>query len=224
MQIKTLVLTMYSDKTIKGNAAKLKGYFANAFKNYILLHQHKGDKLVYRYPRVQYKIIRNVPFIVSINEGTDVLKEIYNKYHSIKIGENIYEIVEKDIVIKETDFGINKNFFHYKFIIPWLALNQRNYEKFKGLNRSNRLTMLNKILIGNILSMSKSLGYVVSEEIKVRGTFKPVKTSLKGVKMIGFLGEFSVNFVLPDYIGLGKSVSRGFGTIVRIGRPESSSY
>jgi hypothetical protein len=25
-----------------------------------------------------------------------------------------------------------------------------------------------------------------------------------------------INFDLPDYIGLGKSVSRGFGTIVRL--------
>ena len=31
--------------------------------------------------------------------------------------------------------------------------------------------------------------------------------------MIGFFGTFQVNFNLPDYIGLGKSISRGFGTI-----------
>jgi len=30
---------------------------------------------------------------------------------------------------------------------------------------------------------------------------------------MGFKGTFSVNFELPDYIGLGKSVSRGFGTV-----------
>jgi hypothetical protein len=42
--------------------------------------------------------------------------------------------------------------------------------------------------------------------------------------MVGFKGAFAVNFELPDYIGLGKSVlsgvegsvSRGFGTIKRI--------
>jgi len=32
--------------------------------------------------------------------------------------------------------------------------------------------------------------------------------------MIGFLGKFQVNFNIPDYLGLGKSVSRGFGTII----------
>ena len=33
--------------------------------------------------------------------------------------------------------------------------------------------------------------------------------------MLGFLGTFSVNFEIPDYWGIGKSVSRGFGTVKR---------
>jgi len=34
--------------------------------------------------------------------------------------------------------------------------------------------------------------------------------------MLGFLGEFEVNFDIPDYLGIGKSVSRGFGTVKKI--------
>jgi hypothetical protein len=33
--------------------------------------------------------------------------------------------------------------------------------------------------------------------------------------MLGFIGTFSVNFQIPDYWGIGKSVSKGFGTAVR---------
>jgi hypothetical protein len=44
-----------------------------------------------------------------------------------------------------------------------------------------------------------------------------VSTSLKGTPMLGFLGTFSVNFEIPDYWGIGKSVSRGFGTVKRVG-------
>jgi len=36
--------------------------------------------------------------------------------------------------------------------------------------------------------------------------------------MVGFKETFAVNFELPNYIGLGKSVSRGFGTIKRIAK------
>ena len=35
------------------------------------------------------------------------------------------------------------------------------------------------------------------------------------VPMLGFIGTFSVNFEIPDYWGVGKSVSRGFGTVKR---------
>jgi len=41
------------------------------------------------------------------------------------------------------------------------------------------------------------------------------KTLLKSTPMLGFLGTFSVNFEIPDYWGIGKSVSRGFGTVKR---------
>ena len=34
--------------------------------------------------------------------------------------------------------------------------------------------------------------------------------------MLGFRGTFSVNFEIPYYWGIGKSVSRGFGTVKRI--------
>ena len=33
--------------------------------------------------------------------------------------------------------------------------------------------------------------------------------------MLGFLGSFSVNFEIPVYWGIGKSVSRGFGTVLK---------
>jgi len=41
-------------------------------------------------------------------------------------------------------------------------------------------------------------------------------SKLKGTPMLGFLGTFSVNFEIPDYWGIGKSVSRGFGTVMKV--------
>ena len=65
--------------------------------------------------------------------------------------------------------------------------------------------------------ISKSLGYTVPEQIKANiGNLKEVQTTLKGTPMLGILGTFSVNFEIPDYWGIGKSVSRGFGTIKRV--------
>jgi len=36
------------------------------------------------------------------------------------------------------------------------------------------------------------------------------------ISALGFLGAFTVNFSIPDYWGIGKSVSRGFGTIRKL--------
>jgi hypothetical protein len=36
--------------------------------------------------------------------------------------------------------------------------------------------------------------------------------------LFGFLGTFSINFEIPDYWGIGKSVSRGFGTVKKVGQ------
>ncbi|MGC9043447.1 MAG: CRISPR-associated endonuclease Cas6 [Myxococcota bacterium] len=54
---------------------------------------------------------------------------------------------------------------------------------------------------------------LIKVEIK---NIKEVPTKLKGTPMLGFLGTFSVNFEIPDYWGIGKSVSRGFGTIKKL--------
>ncbi|MGR3319528.1 MAG: CRISPR-associated endonuclease Cas6 [Candidatus Anammoxibacter sp.] len=62
-----------------------------------------------------------------------------------------------------------------------------------------------------------AVGYTVQEPIKANiGKLREVRTSLKGTPMLGFIGTFSVNFEIPDYWGIGKSVSRGFGTVKRV--------
>ena len=43
------------------------------------------------------------------------------------------------------------------------------------------------------------------------------KSRLKDVNVMVFIGSFCVNFLIPDYLGIGKSVSRGFGAVRRYG-------
>jgi len=218
MLLKTLTLKLESDKKITENAHQLRGFFAAKFNEYVLLHQHKAGKFVYSYPLIQYKMIDSIPTIISIDEGTEVLKEIYDGYDSLKLGKKEYKIYERQIIIKEQMFGVSDSIYEYQFLTPWLALNEKNYEKYiKFGTWEKKKILLAKVLIGNIISMSKSLGYTVLESIKANILkLKEVKTSLKGVPMLGFLGDFSVNFEIPDYFGIGKSVSRGFGTVKRV--------
>ncbi|MDD3175568.1 MAG: CRISPR-associated endonuclease Cas6 [Candidatus Nanoarchaeia archaeon] len=36
------------------------------------------------------------------------------------------------------------------------------------------------------------------------------------MEILAFKGDFKINFILPDYIGLGKSVSRGYGNVRKV--------
>jgi hypothetical protein len=197
----------------------LRGYFGKRFEDKVLLHHHAGgDEYVYRYPLVQYKILDGKSMVLGIGMGADTLKGICKDVNMIDVNGKQYEIFEKTISMGNTDFGVDFKQITYSFLTPWLALNERNYEKYQMLGTwAKKKELLQKILIGNIISMSKSLGYTVPAPIVANiHHLKEVKTSLKGTPMLGFLGTFSVNFEIPDYWGIGKSVSRGFGTIIRV--------
>jgi len=219
MNLKTFTLTLASTRPITGSAPELRGFFATKFNEYALLHQHSADRLIYRYPLVQYKMINGAPMVIGINDGAEILKQIYDKYDKIKLGEEIYEIVEKGISVRNQEFGLSDKFHSYEFATPWLALNQENYMKYYGLkSHENRNEFLRKTLIGNLLSMSKTLDYQVPDKIKCDVDVKIRKSRLKDVNVMTFIGGFCANFIMPEYLGIGKSVSRGFGTVKQLER------
>jgi len=214
MKLKTMFLKMESDKLIKEDSAKLRGFFASKFNNYLLLHNHlDNNKFLYQYPRIQYKTINQVKVILGLAEGVNVLQAIYNQYDKIVLDGQVYQIFSKEIILKEEDFGLISENLQYRFINPWFALNEENYQKYKRYNYSERTDQLKSILIRNIMSMAKAFQYFVDSKIIVNTNLKETSIKFKGEDIIGFLGTFQVNFYLPEYIGLGKSVSRGFGTI-----------
>ena len=222
MLLKILRLTLHSDTPMRGDAAKLRGFFATSFNEHALLHQHVTDRLIYKYPLIQYKMLQGSPLILGINEGADVLKEIYDKFDEIKLGESKYRIMERGVSIKSEEFGCTEEIHSYRFATPWLALSQDNYHRFQNASREEKRELLRKILVGNILSASKGLSYVAKEHIRLEvGRMQDEICLLKGTKVTGIRGEFTATFAIPDFMGLGKSVSRGFGAVIDLKLPEN---
>jgi hypothetical protein len=215
MILKILRLTLHSDAPMHGDAAKLRGFFATSFNEYALLHQHMTDKLIYRYPLIQYKMLDDGP--LGINEGAEILKEIYDKFDEIKLGDSNYTIMERGVTVKSEEFGCTETILSYRFAMPWLALSQENYAQYMGASLEDRKDLLRRILVGNLLSASKGLGYVAKEHIRLElGRMQDEICLLKGTKVTGFRGEFITCFAIPDLMGLGKSVSRGYGAVTRL--------
>jgi hypothetical protein len=46
MILKILRLTLHSDAPMRGDASKLRGFFAASFNEHALLHRHVTDKLI----------------------------------------------------------------------------------------------------------------------------------------------------------------------------------
>ena len=69
--------------------------------------------------------------------------------------------------------------------------------------------------------MAKGLDCVVASQIRLDiGRTRYKSCTVKDVSMLGIMCEFMENFSIPDYLGLGKSVSRGFGAVVGMGKDE----
>ena len=128
MNLLVFTLTLTSTRPIHESGAQLRGFFATKFNEYSLLHQHNADKFIYRYPMVQYKMIDKIPTVIGINEGAEVLKEIYDEYDKITLSGNEYEIVERGIPEKKILESLR--LIKYDFVTPWFALNQRTQISF----------------------------------------------------------------------------------------------
>jgi len=219
MEIEIIKLIIKLDKRLTiAEAGKIRGFLGSLFWDRPYAHQHRSNGgFVYQYPCIQYKVIEGVCLLIGFKEGIEVVKKVFHELKSLNINEKWEEILAKGLESYKASFSLISNQVYYSFLVPWLALNENNYEKYQKFGSwEKRKGLLESILIGNLLSISKSLGYTVNEPISAEiKNFKEVQTRLKDIPMIGFLGTFSVNFEIPDYLGIGKSVSRGFGTIVK---------
>ncbi len=186
---------------------------------YTLFHNHLDDGFRYRYPLIQYKRIGGNAAIVCIGEGTDAIGQFFaNADFDLQIGNrNATFKVDK---VEPSRVLIQPWEQTFKYTCrKWLPLNKENYEQYKNLDGvAERALFLQKILVGNILSMCTGLGIHIEKNIDCSVT-NISETSIykyKGVLMTGFDVEFKTNISLPDYIGLGKGVSLGYGMIKQI--------
>ena len=193
----------------------------------ILFHQHKDDtSLVYSYPMIQYKIINKHPAIVCLGDGVEEIHKLFEfKKWDIQIQDEkiLLKILRLDL--KTITLNVWDKMFSYD-IRNWLALNKENYEKYlKEDSLAEKCRHLEKILTANILSFAKGVEWIIDKPVLVQisNLKAPKIIRYKGVPLAAFDVAFKSNVYLPTNIGLGKSVSHGFG-ILRMNRQNDSEY
>ena len=202
------------------DAHKLRGYFGTLFREHSpLLHNHYADGTTrHRYPLVQYKVLQGVPTLVALEEGADLLNSLFLQMKTLQIADGTYNINAKHISSQRVAAGYAEELHTYQFQTLWMALNQENYRKYNQQDTPDQSTMLNRIAVGNILSFFKAMNLFLEphQRLMAQVNVTPQPTQFKNQRMTAFAGSLIVNALLPDHIGIGKAVSRGFGTIKRI--------
>ena len=221
MRIPFRYLVLHTDRPVTETGTNLRGYIGNRFPQYPLLHQH-ADRPMLTYPKVQYKVIAGTPSLLGIADGAAILQNISDDITELVFLENRYEVEQKvtyDYMVPVVP--VNEQ-VEYHFLSPWLALNGENYAKYRGIyDWREKKRFLNAILIGNLLSMAKGLGVVIERRLSVSSHLEKVPVRYKGVEMTGFSGSFRTNLQIPEYLGIGKGVSQGFGTVKRVVKPRN---
>lgn len=185
-------------------------------------HNHFPDgSSRYHYPRVQYKREHHMPIMICFSEALETGKSFLNEQQIGKVKMKDHEdgLELKEVEINHFPLGLTDEMTQTYRIYNWQALNQHNYQEYQQLESLRDIIyFLEPKLIGNILSFAKAVQWHVDEKIKVEITqMHPTRyIKYKGVKIIAFNFTFRSNILLPDQIGLGKGVSRGFGNIRKL--------
>ena len=213
------LLTFPQIRLQRRDAHKLRGYFANQFgEESDLFHNHtEGGKAIYRYPRIQYKVVKGVPMVVGLEEGAKLVVERFLRITHLDIDGLKFYTDQKNMKSQDFLVGVKNTLYQYEFVNPWMALNQKNHMEYVNMSAEEKQQKLQRVLISNILNFLKGVGHWEEGQVMVNLQLKDPKLSgFKDQKMLTFGGGFVCNVQLPDYIGLGKSVARGFGTITRL--------
>ena len=207
-------LVLYTEPDFKGDGESLRTAVTACWKNKKALHGHdRNGKPIYWLPPIRY-IPENRPRLVALKSGIEELEEIY-----VALGKNLcvdsisFKVVATEIVDKKIPFGLFDKLVTYISVSPWFALNQKKYEEYNLLgDRIKRINLLEKVFIGNLLALSKGIGYFVEKPILAKlQRYKELMVEYKGIPMIAFQISVITNFVLPAELGIGKHVSLGFG-------------
>ena len=213
MDIKTITVSyakINTDKTKRISAAKLRGYLGYLFIEDTEFHHH--DDNPYRYPLIQYKRIKEELMILGINDYSKIIFEKLPDLKEIVLPNT--KVPVTSIEFSKKTYQITEDITQYEFQTPWIALNSENYNKFKTINSQLRNRFLENILIGNFLSACKGMG--ISIDYKLYASIKklrPISVVAHQNPFYSFYAQFITNLNLPDLIGIGNSVSKGFGVI-----------
>ena len=188
-----------------------------------LFHDHEGDNYRYSYPLIQYKRLRGRAAIVCLGDGVDAVGALLRRDSTTLLlgGRHLLNLAVDSIDAQDCCFAADiAGCTHSYRLRRWLPLNAENYRRYRSTQSlAERVSLLERIVVGNILSMAGGLSLFVDVPVEVKITSvreHPRAVEFKGVRMMAFDVDFLTNIDLPVNVGLGKGCSIGFGIVEKL--------
>ena len=224
--IKSVVVRVITNKPVRKTPYQVKGVFMRQYPDEDIIPMLDGSyRDRFLYPRVQVKILNEQIYLTGTKEGVDSVMEFHKKLETLDFGNITFQVQDCDVEVASNQIIPSEKLLRYRFLTPWVALNHMTGGKYKFLTNQEKPSYLNKLLGQNIIFLANEVGISLDTDILTKVTVsslfpKPVDENKWGA----FMGEFKTNFILPNYIGLGNGITRGFGTIYGMFNSETFSY
>lgn len=224
------VLTISFDTPIKpwelrqfrGALSESVGYDKSHFHN----HDNQNGGFHYRYPLIQYKYHNHKPMLVCLNDGVEEMQHFFTKSDwTLNMKGREVDMKIDQLNMRQYRVDILENSFRYH-IRNWIPFNSENYKIWQNLESiTEQSAFLETLMANHIVSFCYGVNSKPENRIEVKITEleTPKSVSFKRLKMLCFSAVFRTNLSLPDFVGLGKGVSMGFGTVRRLGEKRSEN-
>jgi hypothetical protein len=214
MILPVFILTLEPSNPLHFSIDELRSFLYKKSAEYTRLHKDSTTGFIHRYPVVQCKQIKSALMVIGVGQGAGLLQEIAGGAKEFRFGETTGIISGRDQDIRKETFGISDKIHTYEFLTPWLALNQQNAKKFYDLKgKPERDAFMQKILTDHLTTLAKSLDCDLPAPLSCESRVRFKRERIHHENVMVFLGTFRTNLTIPDYLGVGQSVSEGFGTI-----------
>ena len=214
-EVSTINVRLFTDKPVRKTPYQVKGVIMKQFPDNEIVPMLNGTyREKFLYPRVQVKILNEQIYLIGIAEGVEPIKSILSELTSLNFGNITFEISKSEIEENNDSFKLTPELIKYRFVTPWIALNQNTGKKYRSLKNKDRINYLNKLLGKNIIFLAREMGIETDENIFSKLNLSTlVPKAIDDNKWGAFNGELKINFLLPNYLGIGNGITRGYGTI-----------
>jgi hypothetical protein len=196
----------------------LRGALGDSFWDNPLFHQHDGERVVYRYPLVQYRWDEGGPLIVGLGAAARCLAETEWPGMRLRLGGQVLTVSDAVCAFHRHEVHPTPVLRRYRLRTPWLPFSQENYRRYQSLRAEEQAAERDRLAVAGLLMALRGVG--VDFPTRLYAAFELEETQpccYKGVNLLGFQGRLLANVELPDDLAIGRATSHGYGWLHREG-------